>query len=106
VCAVGERVMSAVPQVQQIIGNSGALLSSPILPQIVADVLNRPITLTTEPEASSRGTALLALEALGVQRIADAQFEWGQTFTPDAQRHEIYWRAMERQQALYRKVIG
>jgi gluconokinase len=104
--AVAERVLNAAPHAQQIIGNSGALLSSPILPQIVADVLNRPITLTTEPEASSRGTVLLALEALGAQRIAAATFAWGQTFTPDAQRHAVYRRGMERQQALYRKVIG
>ncbi|MDB5081849.1 MAG: carbohydrate kinase [Chloroflexi bacterium] len=56
----------ALPQALQIIASGGALLNSPTWMQILADVLNRPVTASAEGETTSRGAALLALEQLGV----------------------------------------
>ena len=46
------------------IASGGGLLNSPAWLQIFADVLGRPVVASAEPEATSRGAALLALEAL------------------------------------------
>ncbi len=56
----------ALPPAFQIIASGGALLNSPTWMQILADVLNRPVTASDEGETTSRGAALLALEQLGV----------------------------------------
>lgn len=56
----------ALPPALQIIASGGALLSSPTWMQILADVLNRPVTASAEGETTSRGAAMLALEQLGV----------------------------------------
>jgi gluconokinase len=56
----------ALPPAFQIIASGGALLNSPTWMQILADVLNRPVTASAEGETTSRGAALLALEQLGV----------------------------------------
>ena len=45
-----------------------ALLHSQAWMQILADVLGRPLLASTEPEASSRGVALLVLETLGLNQ--------------------------------------
>lgn len=58
-------VRRAVPEVREVVATGGALLHSPTWLQIVADVLDQPVLASSEPEASSRGAALLALEALG-----------------------------------------
>ena len=50
----------------EIIGGGAGLLSSPAWLQILADVLGRRVTACAEPEVTGRGTALLALESLGL----------------------------------------
>ena len=85
-----------------IIGSGGALLSSPAWMQIIADVLNRPLIASEEYEATSRGIALLALEALGAMTsIDDLPAADGATYHPNPERHTIYMAAIARQQALY-----
>lgn len=95
-----------MPQVQEVIGSGGGLLASPLWMQIVADVLNRPLMASAEPEATSRGAALLALEAMGVLSMADVRVALGDAYEPDARRHEVYARAMERQGELYKRMFG
>jgi gluconokinase len=81
-------------------------MNSPTWIQIIADTLGVPVIASAEPEATSRGTALLALQALGViQSLRDVPAQTGATFVPDATRHAIYQRALERQKWLYNKVI-
>ena len=48
-----------------VIATGNALRSSPVWLQIIADVLGRPVLLGSAAEASIRGAALLALEAVG-----------------------------------------
>jgi len=91
----------------QIIASGAALLQSPTWLQIMADVLGRPIVTTLEEEASSRGAALLAAEALGLlPNPEQAPPTFGATSQPDPSRHERYIQGLERQRRLYRKLLG
>ena len=83
------------------------MVHSPVWQQIIADVLGVPVAISAEPETTSRGTALLALKALGViQALSDLPAPTNAIFSPDAANHEIYARAIERQKSLYNAVVG
>jgi gluconokinase len=72
----------------------------------MADTLGRPVAVSEVQEASGRGAALLALEALGIlNNLSEAPDFIGPVFDPDLNRHEIYLKAIERQKALYEKLI-
>jgi len=91
----------------EVIASGGGLVHSPAWMQIIADVLNNPVTASAEAEASSRGAAILALQACGVLKdLADAPAGTTETYQPDATRHAIYRAAMERQNQLYEHLIG
>lgn len=91
----------------RLIASGGALHQSPVWCQIFADVLGRPVVVSREGEATSRGTALLALRSLGVLPVLDAvPAADGQVFLPDSARHGIYAEAIARQRRLYERVIG
>jgi gluconokinase len=69
--------------------------------QMIADALGRPIVRSTEPEATSRGTALLALEAVGaLSDLAAAAPPPGDTIEPDPAAHARARDAIARQRAL------
>lgn len=90
----------------QLIASGGALLQSPVWGQIFADVLGRPVVISAESEATSRGTALLALRALGVlPSLEAAPAADGAIYPPDAARHEQYQAAIARQRQLYARLI-
>jgi gluconokinase len=70
--------------------------------QIIADVLGRPLLLGGAAEASSRGAALLALEAVGkIGSIEEDQFVVDQVFEPDMTRYARYQQGLARQEELY-----
>ena len=95
-----------LPDDFQVVASGGALLNSPTWLQIMADVLGRPVAASEVREASARGAALLALEALGVLgNLMEALPFIGLLFEPDAARHARYRRAIERQQALYETLV-
>ncbi len=90
----------------QVVVSGGALLNSAIWLQIMADVLGRPLVASRVREASARGAALLALAALGALADLDSSPPFLGTVTePDSERHARYCKALERQQALYEKLI-
>jgi gluconokinase len=90
----------------QVIATGGALSRSATWMTMIADALGCPVVASTEPEATSRGTALLALEALGVlPDLADAPVLLGDTFEPSPEHHAIYQSALARQQHLYQRAI-
>lgn len=96
-----------VPEDAEVVGSGGALLRSPAWAQIMADVLGRPVHLSAEEEASSRGAALMALEAIGeIDDLAAVPAEQGRTYEPDLERHGRYQPAIERQRALYQTLIA
>jgi gluconokinase len=103
---IAEMIDTASPGEKEVVASGGGLLNSPTWTRIMADTLGRPITLSGVKEASSRGAALIALEALGGPEIETAQAPLGETFEPDPSRHEIYMMALERQRRLYDTVLG
>jgi gluconokinase len=106
IALVFQRLCQVLPADPQVIASGGALLSSPTWLQIMADVLGRPVAVSQVLEASGRGAALLALEALGaLDDIQDAPAFVGEVHEPDAGRHARYREAIARQQALYDKLV-
>jgi gluconokinase len=96
-----------VPGDPQVVASGGALLHSPAWLQIVTDVLGRPVAVCGVAEATSRGAALLALEALGaIKSLDEIPHFIHAPYQPDSGRHARYRRAVERQQELYAKLIN
>jgi gluconokinase len=88
----------AVPEAREIVASGGALHHSPAWTQIFADALGHEIVASAEPEASSRGAALVALEALGAGRLEEMPVPPGSVFRPDPERHARHREASARQQ--------
>ena len=91
----------------RIIATGNALRSSPSWIQIIADVLGRPVALGSAAEASIRGAALLALEAVGkIAVIEDVSVPTAEVFQPDMARHARYREGLARQEELYNRLFG
>jgi gluconokinase len=102
-----QELLRRFPAATEIIASGGALGKSRVWSQMFADVLGQPITLAQEAEASSRGAALLVMEAAGIIKdAAGMEARLGETFQPDPGRHSRYLEVLERQKALYRKLIS
>jgi len=99
------RALDAVAPNATIAASGNALRSSPAWLQIIADVLGRPLLLGGTAEASSRGAALLALEAVGkIANIEEYTFAVDQVFEPDMTRHARYSHGLARQEELYDRI--
>jgi gluconokinase len=95
-----------LPQAREIVASGGALRESPAWTQILADAMGRPILPSAEPEASSRGAALLALEALGrIPRLEDLPASFGPA-VPSIPAPRAYGAALSRQQEHYAKLVS
>lgn len=88
-----------------IVASGNALRASPVWTQMIADVLGRPVTLSTLSEASTRGAALLALEAAGKIESIDIEVPVERTFEPDLACHARYREGLDRQQMIYDKLV-
>jgi gluconokinase len=94
-----------IPGVQAIIGSGVGLIRSPAWQQILADALGQPIALSCIPEATARGAALLALEALGaIPQLEALPPEIGTMIYPRSDATNVYRAAAARQDALYRQI--
>jgi gluconokinase len=90
-----------------VIATGNALRSSPVWLQIIADVLARPVLFGGSPEASIRGAALLALEAVGkIGNLEAVSVSVDEVFEPDMRRHMRYREGLVRQQRLYERLFG
>jgi gluconokinase len=104
--AVYSELRRVIPPPRGMIGSGAGLLHSPAWLQIMTDVLGEPMAVSAVPEASSRGAALLVLQAMGAIRDLGAlPAPLGQTYTPVPAHGAIYGRARERQQTLYDALI-
>ena len=84
-----------------IVASGGAVTRSRTWSQMLADALGHPVSWSHDPEATSRGAALLAIHGVGALSGARrAEPPLGETFEPDPARHARYRDALERQQAL------
>ena len=97
----------ALPGERVVVGTGGGLVKSPAWTQIMADALGSPVALSEIEEGSSRGAALLALEALGhLERAEEVDAPLGETYEPDPDHTEAYRGASDRQVALYDAVTS
>ncbi|HEY7521549.1 MAG TPA: gluconokinase [Methylomirabilota bacterium] len=88
-----------------IVASGGAVTRSRAWSRMLADALGHAIAWSQEPEATSRGAALLALDALGARPLLGAApAPLDDEFVPDPARHARYVAALERQAALDLKV--
>jgi gluconokinase len=79
--------------------------SFPVWAQILSDVFGRKVEFSAVSESSLRGAALLALETIGtIDALEIFRAEPERAFVPDRQWHEVYRRAIQRQQEFYRRL--
>lgn len=99
------RALDRIAPDATLVASGNALRSSPVWAQIIADVLGRPLMFGGTPEASSRGAALLALEAVGkIGTIEEDSVLVEQVFEPDMTRHARYQQGLARQEELYQRL--
>jgi gluconokinase len=97
-----ERLKPLAAPEHTVVANGAALLNSPAWLQLVADVFGHElIALSAKEEASARGAALLALEAIGVlpdlTRAPDPAAHPDATrYLPDPDRYATYRAALLR----------
>ena len=101
---VYERLAPLADAGHEVIASGGALLRSPAWTRMLADAFGRPLTLSPEAEASSRGAALRTLDALGAPLPPPAAS--GRVVAPDPARHAALRAARERQRRLYDNVVA
>ena len=106
-----ELLTATVPEIgaasHPVVASGGALLHSPAWLQIMADALSTPVAASQVPEASCRGAALLALEALGaIDDLESLPAPLGTTYTPIAANTARYAAAAGRQRDLYDLLAG
>jgi len=91
---------------EEVIASGGALLRSPSWTQMMADVLCHTVIPCLEPEATSRGAALVALEHIGAIRdIGDPAPKLGDEIRPDESKKEVYLAALKKQRWLSSKLF-
>jgi gluconokinase len=106
------RALEHIAPDAKVVASGNALRYSPVWIQIIADVLGRSVVLGNTPEASTRGAALLALEAVGkIATIEDvsvssAEVFEPEVFQPDMVRHARYREGLARQEQLYARLFG
>jgi gluconokinase len=100
---VFELMKASLGEPREVVASGAALLHSPTWTQIMADTLPHAVIQCLEPEATSRGGALLALERLGLQLPPTANY--GDTVQPIDKNSALYAAASERQKRLYTKLF-
>ncbi len=88
---------------RDVVASGTALLHSPVWTQIMADTLSHPVIQCIEPEATSRGAALTALERIGATHAPVAQY--GALVQPIEGNEKLYMAELERQRRLYSKLF-
>ena len=91
-------IAAQMPEVEEIVVTGGALLEDDDWIQIMADALERPLTVSGVKEASLRGAAVFGLERLGETPPPAAL---GRVVEPRSERAPAYRTARERQRRLY-----
>jgi len=99
-----EPLRAHVPQAATIVASGRAIAESPAFARIVCDVLGEPLHVSSFPESSSRGAALLAAEAAGVLPGVEIPAPDWKILEPDLRRTAIYREAMARQRDLERRL--
>lgn len=93
--AITERLVSDGVVIRDVVAVGGIARKSPLVMQIIADVLGVPIRIAASDQACALGAAMCASVAAGLHAsIADAQQAMGQgfdcTYAPDKHNSQIY----------------
>ncbi|MXZ22975.1 MAG: carbohydrate kinase [Caldilineaceae bacterium SB0665_bin_25] len=99
-----DRLAPLLPPGAEIVASGGALEDNGLWRQILADVMQTPVHLINVEEATSRGAAILALQALDLPQPPDPPTV--HTSLPDRDAGAAYAEALRRQQELYDRVIA
>ena len=106
-CArINRRLDEVAPGRSRLVASGAAILSSPAWLQMMADAIGREVVVGRTREASSRGAALFALESLGLAQPRHLDPGSGRTFKPNPAATRAYKKAAQRQEALYKALIG
>jgi gluconokinase len=84
---------------------SGGAFKSRAWAGMIANAVNRPLSVTRESEITARGTAMLLLRALERGRLADFPPAIDTVIEPDPTRAAQMRDALERQQELYNALL-
>jgi gluconokinase len=91
----------------EVVASGGALLRSTVWLQMMADALDHPAVECIEPEASSRGAAIIAAEQMGlVPNMDDITAALGGTIQPRPEHPAIFARMLEADGALFDSLYG
>lgn len=97
---IHERLRDTLPRARTLVVSGGGSGSDWWM-QMLADVMRTPVRVSSISEASSRGTALLALKALGADAAVDRNRAGREmVFTPESRRARIYSAALDRYRSL------
>ncbi len=99
-----DRLHPLLPPGAEIVASGGALQDNGLWRQILADVMQTPVHLINVDEATSRGAAILALQALDLPQPPDPPTV--HTALPDKDAGVAYAEALRRQQELYDRLIA
>lgn len=104
--AIHERFRARMAGETRIVASGGAIINSPVWTQMMADVIGVPVTTSSIKEASSRGAAMLAMEAFGLRpNFEGIETPHGAILSPDPKRHTLYSRGRERHEFYYRTLV-
>jgi gluconokinase len=104
---VGDLLLPGLNSGYQMIASGGAIQNSPWWLQTMADVLGLSVSVSAEQQDTSRGTAVLALNALGIWDSLDTYpAQIAETYEPNIASAGIYEDARYRQSELYSKLLG
>ena len=103
--AIVERFIEQGVQVKGLIGIGGIARKSGFIMQMMADVMNIPITINKAEQTSALGAAMFAATAAGIyKKVEDAMRAMGQgfdiTYFPSAAKVEIYKQRYKRYLAI------
>jgi gluconokinase len=105
--AIYEQMSGVLAPGARIIAGGGGILHSPTWTQMMADVIGVPVLASAFAEASSRGAALLGLEALdSLPNLSATPSPTAAVNEPDPARADAYRRGRRRQEAFYRLLVA
>lgn len=104
--AIYDLLRGHLPRDNRIIASGGGILNSEVWTQMMADVIGVPVAASAVAEASSRGAAMLALEAFaGTGGLESFPIPLGRVYDPDPGSHDSYRAGRMRQEKFYKLLV-
>jgi gluconokinase len=107
IAQVDELLVQALLTKPKTIASGGAAMHSRFLIAGLADALGRPVHVSKASEASARGAALLALEALGfIDDLGSVKHPVSTPARPNSERHKRYQEMIAQQRRYYQQIFS